>query len=485
MANTDQMSKQGLLQVTAPASPKAHEKRRDSCTDQTIQEDLETMMAQMKAGLNQEVTRLKPRDCQIEGYTESERERQTARLQRLRATQPYTVTRSLLHGQGIFGRCTINPGTILMCERALVERPYKLLAGNNTTPAFDKYFTDIRHMRTCDKEEVIFIMSGNKSAYEVFTDFEQLDETLKARVKPRNMTAVQLASTFRQHGYPFVGKVPTHCLFSGDVHLLNHSCTPNAEASWDPNTRRMTVKSTKPIGDAEEITISYIDPCQERSRRQTCLGFLCACAECTLTGHEKTASDSRRRLLESLLKQLRDFKTAVFGSSEETAVVTHSAIMDITEYGGLECGDVLDLTEQAREVVGCNALDYSELALLDEIEYVIYRAQYMVVSWMLEEDSSRLEWTTDDVEWLAEFFDVEQADRRLQADLAWKAFDSKFAEISRLTKCIGATPNTPVGRTLVEALLALREVNSPHVQEAMEMLPELLELSGEVTLRDT
>ncbi|EER03826.1 hypothetical protein, conserved, partial [Perkinsus marinus ATCC 50983] len=63
----------------------------------------------------------------------------------------------------------------------------------------------------------------------------------------------------------------------------NHSCSPNAEASFR-GSRCLRVKSLKPVHSGEEVFQSYIDenlPLVERqSKLRQAYGFACRCGRC-------------------------------------------------------------------------------------------------------------------------------------------------------------------------------------------------------------
>ncbi|KAK5124817.1 hypothetical protein LTR85_001530 [Meristemomyces frigidus] len=254
----------------------------------------------------------------------------------LAQTKPYELHESQLHGLGMFSGQRLEPCDVILSERPLLERPYDLLDGNKLTPTFHRYFDEIRRMSFEDKTALIDIMATNKDWYEYIDSVAQLDQALKAPMTLGNYTTLQLATTFRQHSFPFCGTAKIHRLFSGDVHMLNHSCDPNAEAVWNPETRRMVVRAIKAIAAKEEITVAYVDPCQCRLDRRRHLGFNCDCTECHLVGVRLQISESQRTLLALGLGAMRGFRSKCFGKDANAMVFTPEIANRIVNLGSLD-----------------------------------------------------------------------------------------------------------------------------------------------------
>jgi len=87
---------------------------------------------------------------------------------------------------------------------------------------------------------------------------------------------------------------------------LNNSCTPNAAATWNDVTQRMSLHALQPIATNEEITISYGQPlfatrAERRSYLKRTRGFECTCPACTSTD---PSSDARREELRRLFTSI-------------------------------------------------------------------------------------------------------------------------------------------------------------------------------------
>lgn len=310
-------------------------------------------------------TMTKDRRKQKGGHSDDEALERAFQANRAHAgkQKAYELRESSLHGLGVHARRQLYPGDTVLSERVLLERPYDLLDGNKATPAFAKFFDDIRRLSYQDKTDLLDNMANNKNWYFWFESVEQLNEKLKARLTLTSDTTLQLATTFRQHSFPFCGNFDIHRLFSGDVHMLNHSCTPNAEAVWNPETRRLNVRAVKVIGEKEEVTISYVDPCREIVPRLRHLGFACDCTECHLTGEALYSSDTYRTMFRIALRGLRDFRMKFFGGSEDLMILTPAKARMISNMHERERARAMQHADHVNEIGGESKLRYSGFAL--------------------------------------------------------------------------------------------------------------------------
>lgn len=66
---------------------------------------------------------------------------------------------------------------------------------------------------------------------------------------------------------------------------INHSCRPNSNSSWDPETGLMTLIATRDISVGEEITSTYVKGFATHAHRRRhlrdLLRFICSCQLCT------------------------------------------------------------------------------------------------------------------------------------------------------------------------------------------------------------
>lgn len=126
-----------------------------------------------------------------------------------------------------------------------------------------------------------------------------------------------LHNAFIRQASPFYGIVRTNSLPFGpdspELGLfltcarLNHSCSPNANHSWNSETKMENVHAIRDIDPGEEITICYQSAQsshQDRASRQDELlkmfGFECHCMICDLPEDESLESDQRRHEIDQL-----------------------------------------------------------------------------------------------------------------------------------------------------------------------------------------
>jgi len=100
-----------------------------------------------------------------------------------------------------------------------------------------------------------------------------------------------------------------------EVSRFNHSCSPNARYSWNPDIKRMRVYALRDIAYGDEIFVSYLASRSvygsSRAERRTRLAerykFACACAACGLQGPAAVASDKRRLQITALWESVPHF----------------------------------------------------------------------------------------------------------------------------------------------------------------------------------
>lgn len=104
------------------------------------------------------------------------------------------------------------------------------------------------------------------------------------------------------------------------VARFNHSCLPNAEASWNSFTNTFDLYAIREIKADEEIMWSYItgSSCMPRSYRQFLQfmnwRFQCGCDACRpRTEEDGRRSDARRERMYLLRKKLHDFEIGRLG----------------------------------------------------------------------------------------------------------------------------------------------------------------------------
>ncbi|KAL0635850.1 hypothetical protein Q9L58_005191 [Maublancomyces gigas] len=128
---------------------------------------------------------------------------------------------------------------------------------------------------------------------------------------------LSLHNAFIRQASPFYGIVRTNSLpFGPDspelglfltCSRLNHSCSPNANHSWNPVTRTENVQAIRDIDPGEEITICYQSAQSSHRGRDNrrdelmkMFGFECHCMICDLPEEDSLESDQRRVEIDQL-----------------------------------------------------------------------------------------------------------------------------------------------------------------------------------------
>jgi hypothetical protein len=121
---------------------------------------------------------------------------------------------------------------------------------------------------------------------------------------------------------------------------INHSCRPNMNYHYNSKTGAGSVHALRPILQGEELTQSYIPPCQPTADRQAFLfssfNFKCTCSCCVADPKTKDESDRRRaniQMLSAEAKSLLRSSSSIItngndSSQQETQKRRASMILD-------------------------------------------------------------------------------------------------------------------------------------------------------------
>lgn len=129
-------------------------------------------------------------------------------------------------GIGVFARCNIAKGDRILCEKPLFTAQY--------FPPGDM--------------EVILTEKLNAMSSEVTHAFLNLHNNFP--------THHLFSGTFKTNALPCGERAPVGAIYT-TTSRFNHSCLPNAHASWHPTAEHETVYAMRPIAAGEEITIGY------------------------------------------------------------------------------------------------------------------------------------------------------------------------------------------------------------------------------------
>ncbi|TLD16173.1 uncharacterized protein PgNI_00220 [Pyricularia grisea] len=137
-----------------------------------------------------------------------------------------------------------------------------------------------------------------------FLDLSTHDAASDHMDKVHKIYSTNAYRTSIRHGVEF------HSTFV-EVSRMNHECSPNCAAYFDPGTMSQRIYAIRDIMPGEELTVSYIDPVQTRAARQSRLrkdwGFSCSCQRCTSEAHLGAESDARVEQIKSLWGELDDY----------------------------------------------------------------------------------------------------------------------------------------------------------------------------------
>ncbi|KAK3688982.1 hypothetical protein B0T22DRAFT_536027 [Podospora appendiculata] len=155
---------------------------------------------------------------------------------------------------------------------------------------------------------------------------------------------------------------------------INHACDPNAFVHFSEVTLAMTIWSARDIEPGEEITISYSDPTATYEERQDALlniwGFKCTCDMCTAPPAHRGASDTRRRALRQLQKDVID--QAQRGEFRE-AIQTVEEIFRVVEVEKLtvHMGDMYEIPARLYYHIGDvdRAVEYTKKSLAEARDF--------------------------------------------------------------------------------------------------------------------
>ena len=177
----------------------------------------------------------------------------------------------------------------------------------------------------------------------------------------------QLQRTFFQHAFPFRTTAPPNPVLRlfENTSYLNHSCSPNAAAVWNPETRLIEVRAVKEIKAGEEVHIAYAHHIQPENARWQALGFQCNCTMCHMIGQDFHDMDISLSQLDTSLKLLLAFKERHF------LVTIASPVM-----GLMSTGDVDALMNHPDWPV----VQYQASAVLKEANRLRIWAPYLIIA---------------------------------------------------------------------------------------------------------
>jgi hypothetical protein len=182
-------------------------------------------------------------------------------------------------GQGLVATKAIKRGT-----RILSERPLLSVAGNAAAivPILHAFSAlDVADMQAyCSLHRYLHPSVAEKIAHRIGKPVASLDPRIFAFV-----------ATF------VTNHLGDHVFLQGS--RINHSCVPNVEFAWNPDSGHGTFHAIKEIKQGEELTLSYIRGANwtkvKRGRALQPWGFTCSCYSCQDTVDAKVDDEFRAK----------------------------------------------------------------------------------------------------------------------------------------------------------------------------------------------
>ena len=185
-------------------------------------------------------------------------------------------------GRGIVACSNIPKGTRILCEKPLLTLATEIDSLDDNIE---------RKVRALSKDQLRQYLS----LYNTHTNGNAFTGIFQTNALPCESTP------------PTVGIFPTIC-------LINHSCVPNSQHSWNSMKNSQMIHAVRDIEEGEEITICYGKQGAFDARHDFLIesfGFECDCSVCSLPIPERQESDARRIRIEQLDKVMGNMERAV------------------------------------------------------------------------------------------------------------------------------------------------------------------------------
>ncbi|PBK87154.1 SET domain-containing protein [Armillaria gallica] len=219
-------------------------------------------------------------------------------------------------GLGMFARCGIPAGSIILVEHPLLIMPRTSSA---TVSDISCLLSEVH-----PKERTEFMNLANS---------QPLEDPLKA-IMQTNRLLIDLPVDDPE-------LAAHHAVFL-KISRCNHSCSPNAHWKWDSASFTLTLEAVRDIGPSEEITIQYIDSSVDRQQRldrlRSWYNFDCLCPSCTLPRKSIIHSDFAREELSHLTELMVSFEAwcASEELSDDYMIRMHQRALELREAEGLQ-----------------------------------------------------------------------------------------------------------------------------------------------------
>ncbi|KAK0432612.1 hypothetical protein EV421DRAFT_1494108 [Armillaria borealis] len=270
-------------------------------------------------------------------------------------------------GLGMFARCDIPAGSIILVEHPLVVMP------RSSSATISCLLSEVH-----SKEKTEFMNLANS---------HPLEDPLKA-IMQTNRLLIDLPVDDPE-------LAAHHAVFL-KISRCNHSCSPNAHWKWDPASFSLTLEAVRDIGPSEEITIQYIDSTVDREQRldklRTWYNFDCLCPSCTLSPESTIHSDFAREELSHLTELMPAVSFEKWCASEELSddymIRMHQRALELREAEGLQLFE-------SRKHVDAIAMCYGALGDVEMFRYWTEKAMDLRAPSYVGECVVLDQWMTD------------------------------------------------------------------------------------------
>jgi len=218
-------------------------------------------------------------------------------------------------GLGAFASHNIKKGECILSESPLVQ--WTLQASEKTTAGLVSLVNALpqgAYEEYCSLCQNPMHGSGPKSLYGIWL----------SNAYP--CTSPMQALRDRQSGMEEEEIERTKAVFASACRF-NHSCSPNAHASWNAQRGQQVIYALCDIARGAEIGVSYLENAcnMRRAQRHEQLGFTCKCPACDVSGLQLAQSDQRRGRTGAIFAMLEP----IIRAADKRAVALVSERLDL------------------------------------------------------------------------------------------------------------------------------------------------------------
>ena len=242
---------------------------------------------------------------------------------------------SRLHGEGLIATRTIEPGTMLISEKPMIQLT---LSENDTgAPSAEEVWRKVKKLTKLTKQEKDKGLKGyyDRGLQDILEAAANVsDEKFKGMELPTFKHAIRKADEETKEALkhlvqkamfpPPSRRWRNVAYLCPRMSMLNHSCRPNAEISGDTKNGLLVLMAIETINEGDEITVSYLNVnlFREREVRHRKLGFTCECRECRKEGTEFEELEQKRKQVGDWFDRVLAFREKHGRSEQDVFTVT-------------------------------------------------------------------------------------------------------------------------------------------------------------------